>query len=379
MYLKSFSLVKKILINTKLLIFCSITVALLQMTSCTKKGFPTTLEIKRSLGGGVNLSHFEHTWANPDDILKTDITPKLQQIAIDGFRTVRLPVAFDLYTYDKSSTLQPQLLTKLKDIYYTCYNLNLKLILTFHYGVLDENSQYNREIDHVSWIWKQVQKEFKGHGYDYLFFELYNEPTMNNAKWKTTAQKLISYIRHEDNDRIYIIGGSNYNGMNELMDMGKLNDSKLFYTFHYYEPYIFTHQGADWTSDKSFMTGFPYPYKRSKMPPYNPQANGSIVERDYKKYYYEATYENLQKRIFQVVDFCDKNNMPLVCTEFGVINVADDESRNNYIKDITKILNKFGVRAMIWDYDQKFGIKDANSNELKIKSVEKWLKKANKK
>ena len=377
MHLKSFSPVKKIIFNTKLLIYCCLTVTILQIISCTKKGFPTSKEIRLSLGGGVNLSPFEHTWSTADEILKTDLTPKLQQIAKDGFRTVRLPVAFDLFTFDKSSTLQPQLLTKLKDIYYTCYNLNLKLVLTFHYGVLDENSQYNTEIDHVSWIWKQVQKEFKGHGYEYLFFEIYNEPTMNNAKWKTTAEKLISYIRREDTQRIYIIGGSNYNGMNELMDMGKLKDDKLFYTFHFYEPYIFTHQGADWTSDKSFMSGFPYPYKRSKMPKYNSQANGTIVERDYKKYYYEGTYENLQKRITQVVDFCDKNNMPLVCTEFGVINVADAESRNNYIADITKVFNKFKIRSMVWDYDQKFGIMDTSTNELKFKSIGKWLKKAN--
>jgi hypothetical protein len=33
---------------------------------------------------------------------------------------------------------------------------------------------------------------------------------------------------------------------------------------------------------------------------------------------------------------------------------------------------------MVWDYDQKFGIIDTSTNEIKFKSIGKWLKKANK-
>ena len=361
---------------SRVFILITFSLLLLQFTSCTKKGFPTLPNIKRSLGGGTNLSWFEHTWSSPEDLLNTDLTPNLNQIAQQGFKTVRLPVAFDLFVYPHSSTLQPQLLTKLKEIYFACYNLKLHLIITYHYGILDENSLYNTEIDHVSWLWKQVQQTFKGHGYDYLFFELYNEPTMGAYRWKLTAEKLISYIRGEDPNRIYIIGGTNYNGLNDLIEMGKLNDEKLFYTFHFYEPYIFTHQGADWTKDKTYMKGFPYPYKRRKMPLMSKDAIGTSVEKDYNKYYYEGTRLYLSDRMNQVANFCAANKMQLVCTEAGVIDVADTDSRANYLKDVTLSAYQCKIPIILWDYDQRFSIHQ-DSNTI-IPSLNKWLKKTKK-
>lgn len=358
-------------INFILISLCFI---ILVFTSCTKKGFPTMQQMRSNLGAGTNVSLFEHTWSNPEDILNTDITPKLNLIASQGFKTVRLPVAFDLFTYPNSSTLQPILLTKLKEIYYVCYNLKLHLIITYHYGILDENSMYNQEIDHVSWVWKQVQKEFKGHGYDYLFFELYNEPTMSDDRWRQTAQKLISYIRGEDANRIYIVGGSDYNSINALMNMGKLKDDKTMYCFHFYEPYIFTHQGADWTGDKSYMTGFPYPYKRRKMPPMSKEAIGTTVEKDYKKYYYEGTKEYLNDRLNQIANYCEKNNMLVICTEAGVIASVDAEYRNNYLKDITNSAYQYRIPVVLWDYDQKFSIKADSLNILP--SLNKWLRRS---
>lgn len=359
---------------SRLLILITFYFLLSQFTFCVKKGFPTLPEIKNSLGSGTNLSWYEHTWSSPETLLKADVTAKLTQIANQGFKTVRLPVAFDLFVYPNSSTLQPELLKKLKEIYYTCYNLKLHLIITYHYGIFDENSLYNEEINHVSWLWKQVQQEFKGHGYDYLFFELYNEPTMGAFRWKLTVEKLISYIRQEDPSRIYIIGGTNYNGLNDLIELGKLKDEKLFYTFHFYEPYIFTHQGADWTIDKTYMKGFPYPYRRKKMPPMSKDAIGTSVEKDYTKYYYEGTKQYITSRLVEVAGFCLRNNMPLICTEAGVIDIADVDSRANYLKDITLSMHEYRIPLTLWDYDQRFKIlKDSTTL---FKTLQPWIRKS---
>lgn len=360
--------------NSRIHILITFLFILLQFTSCVKKGFPTLPDIRQNLGGGTNISLFEHTWSSPEDILKIDLTPKLNQIAKQGFKTVRLPVAFDLFVYPNSSTLQPQLLTKLKEIYFACYNLKLHLIITYHYGIFDDNSLYNEEINHVSWVWKQVQQTFKGHGYDYLFFELYNEPIMGAYRWKLTAEKLISYIRGEDPNRIYIIGGTNYNGLNDLIEMGKLKDAKLFYTFHFYEPYIFTHQGADWTNDKTYMKGFPYPYKRRKMPPMSKDAIGTSVEKDFTKYSYEGTRQYLNDRMNQIANFCEKNNMLVICTEAGVIDIADKTSRSNYLKDITLSAYQYKIPVILWDYDQRFSILEDSATIFK--SLKPWLRKS---
>ncbi|MBS4043551.1 MAG: cellulase family glycosylhydrolase [Chitinophagaceae bacterium] len=333
----------------------------------------TVSEVNKTFGAGVNLSVFEHTWKPSESLLKTDVTPTLKEIAHHGFTTVRLPIALDSFLNPNSSNIRPELLSKLKEIYFTCYNLKLKLILSYHYGFLNNDNLTQKNINHVSWIWKQVQQHFKGHGYDYLFFELYNEPTLTTENWKNTCEKLVSYLRHEDENRFYIVGGTNYNGLNDLMNLGKLKDNKLIYTFHFYEPYIFTHQGADWTNNKTYMKGFPYPYKKRKMPNMSKEAKGTTVEKDYNKYYYEATKEYINDRINQIANYCQKNNMTLICTEAGVIEFADETSRVNYLRDITQSMYQYNIPVMLWDYDQNFSIKKDSTNLLK--PLESWIRK----
>ncbi len=371
--LTDFSVKLKINVS-KLLILITFIFLLTQFTSCVNKRIMSVSTIKKTFGAGINLSELEHTWLTSDSLLKKDINLKLNEIAKLGFTTVRLPIALDSFLYPNSSNLRPEILSKLKDIYYTCYNLKLKLILSYHYGFLKDDNLNDKNINHVTWIWKQIQQNFKGHGYDYLFFDLYNEPTLETEKWKITCEKLISYIRHEDENRIYIVGGSNYNGLNDLMNLGKLKDNKLIYTFHFYEPYIFTHQGADWTNNKTYMKGFPYPYKKRKMPEMSKEAKGTSVEKDYNKYYYEATKEYINDRINQIANYCSKNNMPLICTEAGVITFADETSRMNYLRDLTQSMYQYNIPLILWDYDQNFSIK--KDSIALLSPLENWIRKS---
>ena len=358
---------------SRLLILITFIFLLTQFTFCVNKKILSVSGIKKTFGTGVNLSELEHTWEPSEYLLKKDINIKLNEIEKLGFTSVRLPIALDSFLYPNSSNLRPEILSKLKDIYFTCYNLKLKLILSYHYGFLKDENLNDKNLNHISWIWKQIQQNFKGHGYDYLFFELYNEPILETQKWKQTCEKLISYIRTEDENRIYIVGGTNYNGLNDLINLGKLKDNKLIYTFHFYEPYIFTHQGADWTNNKTYMKGFPYPYKKRKMPEMSKEAKGTSVEKDYNKYFYEATKEYINDRINQVANFCSKNNMPLICTEAGVINFADETSRINYLRDITQSMYQYDVPVMLWDYDQNFSIK--KDSVTLLKPLYNWIRK----
>jgi len=330
-------------------------------------------DIKKSLGGGVNISLFEHYWTKPEFLYLEDISAKLNNVAKAGFKTVRIPVAFDNFLSPNSFNFQPQIIAKLKEIYHTCWAKRLNLIITYHYGKLND-SNIPGETERITWIWKQVQRQFSGEGYSSLFFELYNEPVMNGNLWKKTITTVIQNLRYEDKNRIYIVGATNYNSIDDLSSMGKLPDQKLLYTFHFYEPFIFTHQGADWTNNKTNITNLPYPYKKSRMPTVNITEKGSPVEKELSRYPTEATNDYIRGRFKTISEKCLKNDMPLICTEVGVIKLAGKKSRKHYLKDVTGDLNDFGIQAVLWDYDDKFSIK---RNDLQIERyLHKWLMKS---
>jgi len=334
---------------------------------------PSYLVLSTSyLDKGVTLSLYEHYWENSDSLLQRDITPTLQRIQATGFRAVRLPVAFDLFLQPHSSNLQPALLQKLQEAYTTCSQLHLALVITYHYGKLNDNNGH-QERDRILWLWKQVQNSFRNKGYDSLFFELYNEPTLSSANWKRDIGYIVSGLRYEDTSRYYMIGGANYNSIDELLSMGKLGDEKLWYTFHFYEPYIFTHQGASWTKEKTFLQGLPYPWRSAAMP-VNGEATvkGTLVESDYRQYPSTATREYIQSRIDRVAQYCKLNQMPLVCTETGVINLAEEQYRNIYLVDVTSIMHSAGIPIMLWDYNQSFAV--TNPQGKPLKSIHKWLR-----
>ncbi|MBN8835805.1 MAG: cellulase family glycosylhydrolase [Sphingobacteriia bacterium] len=328
-------------------------------------------ELVKQLGAGINISLFEHNWSTPQQIWQEDYLTKLKKIKKAHFKTVRFPIAFDMFLQPNSTNLMPEILLKMQEIYTNCKALNLNLVFTYHYGKLTDYNSFSEQ-EKVSWIWKQVQRRFTGEGYETLFFELYNEPTINAGLWKSMAETLIRYLRYEDKDRVYIVGGTNYNNIEELRTLGRINDNRTLYTFHFYEPFIFTHQGAEWEADKTYITGIPYPYKQSTMPPLPKKARGTDVEENFNKYKTEGTQEYLSNKITSALHWCNLNNMILICTETGVIGNVRNADRERYLKDVTNILNSNGIAAMLWDYDQKFTVTKPNGKP--IKPVRKWIK-----
>jgi len=72
-----------------------------------------------------------------------------------------------------------------------------------------------------------------------------------------------------------------------LRELGNINVENILYEFHFYEPFLFTHQGADWTDGKTNITNLPYPYKRKEMPQVSNEAKKPSAD-DYERYPDEA-------------------------------------------------------------------------------------------
>ena len=106
-------------------------------------------KVIKQFGAGVNISHFEQYWKTPENIYKEDITEKIKVISAKGFKTIRLPIAFDMYLQPDGYNFQISMIQKLKEVLTLTYSLQMKLIITYHYGKLNDSNYDNGEVDRI--------------------------------------------------------------------------------------------------------------------------------------------------------------------------------------------------------------------------------------
>ncbi len=218
----------------------------------------TAFKRAKSLDNGISISWFEQTW-NKDILAKEPLKSTdfvlLKQL---GFKSLRLPVAFAYFESEHIPV--EQLFTHIDNFVKQCNLYGFKLIIDYHNGNLN-NVNYSTETSKLIYLWQTLTKRYAHVSHDDLFFELYNEPPhMDPQIWKDAAYNIATAIRKIDKERTLIIGASNYNSIYELSRFVRLADENVIYTFHFYEPFLFTHQGAEWIVDQEATVGVPFPY-----------------------------------------------------------------------------------------------------------------------
>ncbi|TAF55864.1 MAG: hypothetical protein EAZ62_01875, partial [Sphingobacteriia bacterium] len=213
------------------------------------------------------------------------------------------------------------------------------------------------EARRIAAMWQQVIDLFRGVQYGALVFELYNEPRIAVEEWNTLAPYLFSLVRAKDPFRYWIIGSTDYNGVSAFERLQPLNDARVMYTFHFYEPYMFTHQGAAWDKAKTAITQLPYPYQQQKMPALPAKPLHPDLEYNYFNYNQVASREYMSRRLDKIVNWSKKYNKLVLCTESGVIESIPMQYRENYLYDMTTLMREKQIPYMIWDLDQSFSIK----------------------
>jgi endoglucanase len=337
------------------------------------------LELQDKFKAGVNISFFENYWKKEEYLLNNyrKVMDKVSLANQLGFTSIRLPVSFDNFLEPGTNKITKQLLTDLTEIYDFVESKNMNLIITYHYGSLYKKEDKKKEADRIADMWSQVVGNFKGKGYTRLFFGLYNEPRISIEDWRSTKNRLMFLLRPKDLERYWIVGSTNYNGIDAVVQLKKVpNDNKIIYTFHFYSPYIFTHQGAAWDPDKTYIKGLPFPYTTEEMPSKpNRQMTGDMIY-NYEHYSEKGSRDYIEQRLRIVYDWLVENQAPVICTETGAIGTIPTKYRENYFKDVMYEMRHFGIPAMIWDLDQNFRIID--ENKVPIKVVTDWVNSFNK-
>jgi endoglucanase len=209
-------------------------------------------------------------------------------------------------------------------------------------------------------LWRSIAQHFAASDPDLVMFEIMNEPEDRDPyRWSGIEARVLEEIRKQAPRHTVIVTGMEYSDIGDLVLLPQLNDDNLIYNFHYYEPHIFTHQGASW--------GVPFWINLRAVPyPLTPESVGkAISEQDDSLAKWELTeaayghwdHERISGEMRFAAEWAKSHHVPLTCNEFGVYrNFSDPDARMRWLTDVRSALEENGIGWTMWDYRGGFGV-----------------------
>ena len=173
-----------------------------------------------------------------------------RRIHAAGFKTVRIPVGWFFHSSkDAPHTIDPVFLARVTKVVDQALAAHLNVILNSHNFEL-VHDQPEAGAPWLADVWRQVAVHFASRPDGQLWFEIENEPhnALKNSNLMQTLSPALAAIRATNPNRPVIIGGEYWSGIDSLATLELPDDGKVYPTFHYYEPFAFTHQGASWVA-----------------------------------------------------------------------------------------------------------------------------------
>ncbi|MGY5355909.1 glycoside hydrolase family 5 protein [Wenyingzhuangia sp. IMCC45467] len=310
---------------------------------------------QKKIDFGINLSGYERFWENKKRDYK-DIITDIDDLYNQGITDIRLPVSFESQFELQS---KKRFLRELVKIIKHVKKKNMTLIICYFDYKMDKNTNFTN-IDTLKENWKYIANKLKKYS-NYIAYEIVNEPNLYPLQWDFVVHEIINEIRKKDSKTKILIGATNYNSIYELSRTIPYPYNNIVYIFHFYEPFIFTHQGANWVGDQVQTTNIPYPYDSINMPNINLKTIGTPGEINYKDYKHMANKTALSHKINIVVAWAKQHNVQLWCTEFGTIGSIPVNDRCNYFKDVISIFKEHNIKCYLWEYKGNFGIHNNNA------------------
>lgn len=339
------------------------------------------MDFLKSYNAGVNLGGWISQFRKYDQghfgkfITEDDI----KRIASWGMDHVRLPVDYIILEDDSDPFIyREDGFRHIDNCLQWCKNSGLNIILDLHktpgysFGTRAENSLFddvNMQKRFLG-IWAAIAKRYVNEQFN-LVFELLNEivePT--SYRWNALVKKAVQVIRDVDDDRGIIVGGNFYNSVHMLKELVLFDDPRIYQTFHFYEPIMFTHQKAPWmdvTSAYGKEVTYPGDFRDfEEFLRMKPEYAESKWSKDFEGRPNDKKL--MLKLLSDATDFIKYAQKPLYCGEFGVIERAPLQSRINWNRDFIDIMNEYGIARAYWSYKgMDFGLVD---REGKIVSQE---------
>lgn len=316
---------------------------------------------------GVNLggwlSQCPHTTEHYETFIVED---DIKNIAKSGADHIRLPIDYNLLQ-DTSGAFLTDHFRYIDNCITWCRTYQLNMVLDLHKTAgysFDKGEQesgnffFNEDnIQQFLNLWKELAHRYGKHQ-KFLAFELLNEVVdeKDNEPWMKIAKRAVDVIRPYAPTIKIILGSYWNNSVLTVKYIAEPFDENIVYTFHCYEPLIFTHQNAHWMPETiGHFTKYPLSkeeYMRATdgfTGPYH-YTDWAICENGFDTKYYERLFQ-------EAISISEKRNVPLYCGEYGVIDQADPVSTDAWLADVRKVFQKYDIGSAVWTYKKlDFGV-----------------------
>ena len=209
-------------------------------------------------------------------------------------------------------------------------------------------------------FWRSLARHYSSTNPDLVFFEILNEPEFRDRyRWEGVQSRLAAAIREGAPAHTIIVAGANWSSDSELLFIEPLRDLNIIYNFHFYDPHIFTHQGATWTTNfQHYLSDLPYP-----STPENVRVAANLIPDAVNRIQairYGFDHWNrarIDTEFDEVADWGKRWSVALTCNEFGVYRrTANAQSRAAWLSDVRSSLEQHGIGWTMWDYSGGFAV-----------------------
>jgi endoglucanase len=284
---------------------------------------------------GVNVLGYDPYWQ--DTSKRRFQWRHFAEIHKGGFDFVRLNLQAFRHM-DARNRLDPVWLAKLDDVMRNAERARL--------GVLVDEHDFDQCSEDVAMcrvklgaFWEQVAPRYAKAPRN-VAFEILNEPhaKLDAANWNSLFAEMLALVRKTNPTRIVVVGPTSWNSLKELPTLKLPDDPNLLVTFHYYEPFHFTHQGAPWVPEVTQLHGVTW---------------GRAADRAALK----ADFD-------QVAAWSAANHRTVLLGEFGAYDKSGTPMplRVAYTNGVRCEAERHGFGWAYWQFDSDFIVWDMKTN-----------------
>jgi endoglucanase len=286
-----------------------------------------------------NTTQWETGWGNPP------ITEAyVRSLAGLGFKTVRLPVAWDTYASDGRT--DPDKLRRVSEVVDWIIRAGMFCVLNIHWdgGWIDSSAKERFRNAHVfspeaekkyRSYWEQISRFFAGKSEKLIFEALNEETNFENEGSPEKAYATLTRVNQLFIDTVRTTGGNNARRL--LIVTGYTTDitktssplftlpkdtipHRLFISVHYYTPWPFSGMTEDASWGKMALTwGSP------------------------------SDVEELNRLFDKMKEFCSRNDVPAFIGEFGVTEKKESASRVRWMSAVMDAAQSRKMVPVLWD------------------------------